>query len=382
MITLLRTLSAPLISLVFMMMASGLFNTFVSIRLEMEGFSPESIGIVSSASYLGILVGSMRIDRWISKVGHIRAYVVFACVLSVLALAQAFLIDIWYWSIIRFLGGICMAGVFIVIESWMLMQSAPNIRGIVISVYLAIFYAALSSGQLLIDLSDLSGILPFCIAAILSIFSIIPISIKKIAEPVMTETERLGLIQMYKISPLGFIGGIISGMLLAAVYSLIPVYANEVGMSVSQIGTLMAILIFGGFCLQWPLGYIADKSCRRKALILISFATTLLASAIAFMSYGSFTSFFVLSWLFGGFSFALYPISMSYACQNVKDGQIVAATGGFVMSYSLGAIVGPLLAASAMGAFGSSGLFYFFGAITFSLGLIGLKRPAPAILDE
>jgi len=64
MLTLLRPLSAPLFSLVFMMMASGLFNTFVSVRLEMDGYSPESIGIVTSALYLGILKFSLPYFRW------------------------------------------------------------------------------------------------------------------------------------------------------------------------------------------------------------------------------------------------------------------------------------------------------------------------------
>ena len=62
------------------MMGSGLFNTFVSIRLEMEGYAPEIIGIVTSALYLGILIGSLKIDRWVSKAGHIRAFVVLATV--------------------------------------------------------------------------------------------------------------------------------------------------------------------------------------------------------------------------------------------------------------------------------------------------------------
>ena len=69
-------------------------------------------------------------------------------------LAQAFWIDPIYWAILRLICGVCTAGVFIVIESWLLMQSPPSMRGAVLSLYLAVFYAALSAGQFLINLSD------------------------------------------------------------------------------------------------------------------------------------------------------------------------------------------------------------------------------------
>lgn len=382
MLALLRTLTPPLLSLIFMMMASGLFNTFISIRLEVAGYSLEDIGMVTAALYFGILVGSLRMDRWISKVGHIRSFIVFAALLAILVLTQSFWINPWFWSFLRFIGGICMAGVFIVIESWLLMQSGSTKRGAILSIYLAVFYAALSLGQLLIDVGDpVEGITPFCLTAVLLIVSILPISLCKTAEPLIPETVRLSPVKLFLISPLGFIGGVVSGMLLAAVYGLVPVYAREVGMSISEVGTFMAILIFGGFSLQWPLGRWADRGERRKVLNIASFFTAFLGVAIAFFDHMFPSLLLVLAWLFGGFAFTLYPLSMAYACEKVKEEQIVAATGGFVLSYGLGAIAGPLIAPIAMGMFGAAGLFYFFAAISFVLGLIGLKGRAPAILD-
>ncbi len=376
MIPLLRSFLYPLLSLALMMMASGLFNTFVSIRLELEGFSPEMIGIVTSALYLGILAGSIRIDSLITKLGHIAAFILFAAILSCLVLLQAFWIDPWYWSVLRFIGGICMAGIFIVIESWLLMKSAPHLRGAALSIYLAVFYAALSGGQFLINLSDPEGIYPFCITALLTILAILPISICKIPAPEpIKEPVRMNLFQFFRISPLGFFGGIVSGMLLAAVYGLVPVYANEIGMSISEIGTFMAVIIFGGFLFQWPMGRWADKTDRRKVLNIASFLTACFAAAIAAADFISPTLLLLLGWFFGGFSFTLYPLSMAYTCENVKENQIVAVTGGFVLSYGIGAISGPIIAPIAMDYLGNSGLFYFLGAITLCLALIGLKRP-------
>lgn len=370
MITLLRSLVLPLASLVLLMMASGMFNTFVSVRLEMEGFSPETIGMVTSALYFGILAGSFRIDKWIARKGHIYAFITFAVVLAVLSILQSFWIDPWYWAALRFIGGICMAGVFIVIESWLLMQSNAAQRGAVLSIYLAVFYAATSSGQFLMNLSSLESSTPFYIAAGFFLLSALPISRAKMSAPRLESQAPLSLLKLYRISPLGFIGGIISGMLLAAVYGLVPVYTAELGMSVPEISTFMAILIFGGFSLQWPLGRLADRGRRRLVLNCASFATAIIALFMASIS--NTVLLLIAAWAFGAFSFTIYPLSMAYSCEKLNGSEIVAATGGFVLSYGIGAIAGPILAPLAMSYLGSGGLFYFLSAITFLLGMIGL----------
>ncbi len=380
MLPLIRSVSAPLLSLLFLMMGSGLFNTFISIRLEMEGYGPEMVGLVTSALYLGILLGSLRMDRWVSAVGHIRAFVVLATVLTLLVLLQSLWMNPWYWACLRIFGGVCTAGVFIVIESWLLMQAAPNMRGGVLSIYLAVLYGALSSGQLFINASDPHGVYPFCITAFFVAISILPVCVRTTVEPKIEQSARLTLREMYRISPLGFIGGIISGMVLAVIYGLLPVYANEIGMTVSEIGAFMAVLIFGGFSLQWPVGRWADKGDRRRVIKTISFITAVLALSIAFTEQR--WLLFILAFIFGGFSFTLYPVAMAHACERVKENEIVAATGGFVLSYGIGAVAGPLLAPIAMDLFGASGVFYFIAAISLTLGLIGLRRPAPAAIDE
>jgi len=167
-------------------------------------------------------------------------------------------------------------------------------------------------------------------------------------------------------------------MLVAAVYGLIPVYAKGLGMSVAEIGNLMAILIFGGLLFQWPFGWLADRIDRRKVLISASLLTALSGATIAFLDTHSQPVLLVLSFLFGGFSFTIYPLSMAHACENLPDHQIVPATGGFVLSYSLGAIAGPLIAPFAMDAFGACGLFYFMAGISLLLAFIGLKKHAIA----
>ena len=369
---LIRALTAPLISLIFVMIASGFFNTFVSIRLEIAGVGPEGIGFVTSALYAGILIGSLYMDQWVMKVGHIRSFVTLVSILTSLCLLQALWIAPWYWATLRLMGGICTAGVFIIIESWLLIQSGPKLRSRILSVYLMILYGAVSLGQLLIDAADPLSFFPFILAALLVACSILPITVKKVTEPLMKEAERLNLLQLFRTSPLGFVGGIISGMLLSVVFGLAPVYAKEMGMSISEIGTFMAVLIFGGLSLQWPVGRWADKADRRCVIRAMGFLSSFIG--LGFIWAGdSYLLHLVLAWLLGAFSFTLYPLSMAYACERVQESQIIAATGGFVLSYGIGAICGPLMAPIAINLFGPLGLFYFLTGITTILGVVSFK---------
>ncbi len=371
-ITLLRPLAAPLASLIFLMMASGLFNTFVSIRLEIESFDNQSIGTIVSMLYAGILAGSVKVQNFIQRVGHIRALISFALVSAIVILAQSLWIQAWYWGFLRFIGGLCMAGIFVAIESWLLLLSTPATRGVVLSIYLGVFYGAMSLGQFLIHLANPMSSTFFYLAAALCLLSIFPISFCRSSEPKIEDTTKLSLIQLMRMSPLGFMGGIISGMVLAAIYGLVPVFARARGLAVGDIGNLMAAIIFGGLSLQWPLGRLADRTNRKTVLNLVSFAAAFASILLALAAEVPFPFLLVLAWLFGGFAFTIYPLSMAYTCENMQESQIVAATGGFVLSYSIGAVAGPLAAPIAMQLFGHIGLFYFLAAISLSLGLCGI----------
>jgi len=376
-----RSLFTPLLSLVLLIMGSGLFNTLVPLRLEIAGYNPEVIGAVVSAMYLGILIGSFKIDRFIIKVGHAKAFVAMAGFMGFLVLLPAFWVNPWYWAALRLLGGVCMAGIFIIIESWILMRGTTENRGVMLSIYLAALYGALTLGQFLINLSDPVSAWPFVITAVFCFLSVLPMLFQRSESPKIEKTESISLTRLFALSPLGFIGGIISGMILAVVYGLVPVYGKEIGLSVAEIGNLMAMIIFGGLSLQWPIGRLADRGKRRSMIQIASFLSALFGIGLTWVPEGSTLWLLFFAWSFGGFAFTIYPLSMAYTCERVEDHQIVEATGGFVLSYGIGAITGPLLAPLVMDYCGANGVFYFLAAISLFLGLMSL-RLAPQTSSE
>ncbi len=372
MLSLLRILAYPILSLVLIILGNGLFTTFISMRLEIAEASTETIGYVASAFYAGILVSSIRAPSWIARIGHLRLLFALCAANSAIILSQALWVNPIFWSALRFLGGLTMGGLFVVVESWFLLLSTPSSRGQALSIYLLVFYAALSLGQLLINVANPHSLIPYCLASFLSTAAILPLALCSFETPSYENKERLSLSEIFRKSPKGFFGGIVSGMLLASIYGLGPVYGQEVGLSIPEIGTIMAIIVFGGLSLQWPIGKLADSSNRRSVLIFACFGAALFSGLIAIVDSPSWALRLSMLWLFGGFSFVLYPLSMAFTCEGIQENQIVSATGGFVLSYGIGAIAGPLIAPLFMAKMGSAGLFYFNASICAMMGVIGL----------
>ena len=180
--------------------------------------------------------------------------------------------------------------------------------------------------------------------------------------------------KVFQFSPLGVLGGIASGMVMASIYGLVPVYGKEINLTIEEISQFMAVIIFGGFSLQWPLGKWADIQGRRVVLLIVCLVTALLGICIAILDGLSFFWLLQLCWLFGGTAFALYPLSMAYVCDGVEEEHLPAAAGRFISSYGIGAVAGPLIASYSISLIGMSGLFYFMALVCVLLGLVPALR--------
>ena len=357
-----------------MLLGNGLFMTYVTVRLKIDNYSNAAIGFVSASFYAGVLAGSFYANRLIERIGHIRAFAGFASILSVVSLLQGFYISIWSWSLLRAVNGAMMAGLFITIESWLLVKSTPKIRGKVLAIYMTALYASQSLGQFLLNVSDPLSWVPYILIAILTCLSVIPVSLTKAAAPVTSEPSYLKFTKLLKISPLGVIGCFLSGIMLGAVYGLGPLYAQEIGLNLKDIALFMSIIIFGGLVLQWPIGHISDYIDRRKILLIVGLLTTATSILIAILDAYNIYLLFGIVFLFGGFSFTLYPLCISHTCDHLEPKDFVAATGGLMIAYGLGAIIGPLIAPFSFRLFGAKGLFIYFAIIAGILAFYAFIR--------
>ncbi|MBT4879440.1 MAG: MFS transporter [Alphaproteobacteria bacterium] len=357
----------PLLSMFFLMNGVGLFGTFIPIRLEMESVSSLNIGLITSAYYTGMALGAFKNANFILRVGHIRAYAAFASLTAVVMLSQGLFYSLWYWILLRAISGYCLAGLYIVVESWLLGHSTVKTRGQFLALYMIALYGASASGQFLLNVFNIDSLTPFSIATIFVILSVIPLAITKVGNPTIEEPSALTLIQLYKLSPTGIVSCTCSGLLLGSVLGLLPLYTQTMLNDVSVTALIMFLLIAGGTALQYPIGRLSDLVDRRKMLIFLCFLLLAIELFIITISNQSVQSINILIFIFGGASFALYPVSISHTCDVLEHADIVSATQGLMLAYGIGAIFGPIFASVFMSFFGSGGLFIYF--IFISVGL-------------
>jgi MFS family permease len=83
-----------------------------------------------------------------------------------------------------------------------------------------------------------------------------------------------------------------------------------------------------------------------------------------------------LGGLFGGLSFALYPLCVAHCNDRLLANERVAASGRLVLLYSVGAAIGPLGAAMMMSLAPGGGLFLFIALCAAATLAFGLWRQA------
>jgi MFS family permease len=349
---------APLVSLFIFMLGSGLFTTLLALRLHHEGTSALLIGAMTGVYYAGLAIGSFKIESYIIRVGHIRSFAVFASILAVISFAQGIYTNYLAWVILRFCAGFATAGIFIVIESWLLSVGTIKIRGQIVALYMISLYGAQAMGQLLINVKSPDDLMLFALTAMLCSLSVIPICLTKISAPEISEPSAINLAKLFKLSGSGVIASLCSGLILGVLYGLLPLTIIQKTGSTAQVGLMMALLVFGGMFLQYPVGRLSDFIERRLMLLLLSLFTIGLAFLVVLFFHRPLIAY-VAIFVFGGMVFTIYPVSISHACDALEQKDIVSGTQGVLLFYSFGATLGPFIAPLFIHFLGSNGIFIY-----------------------
>lgn len=371
MINALRTVFSLLLGAGLMALGVGLLGLLLPIRMGLASVEPQIAGYVMSAYYAGFVGGSLMAQRIISRVGHIRAFAAFAAALTAAIMVHALVFNIPVWALMRAAVGFCMAGLYAVIESWLNVRSPNELRGRVLSMYTLTIYVSSGIGQLAINLDDTAGLELFCLGALLTSLSLVPVVMTRVAGPELGNIKTMSLAGLYEASPLGTVATAGAGLLSGSLYALGAVYGTQIGLSVFENSVFMGAPIIGGFLLQWPIGRLSDKFDRRTVLfgVLIStVAAAVLLGAFSFAQ-GNFLLLATANLLLGGFLATIYPTAVAHAFDYIDRSQMVAANSGMLLAWAAGATAGPLIASSVMGPVGPSGLFVFLASIAAILAI-------------
>ena len=376
MLLILASVASLLFGAGVLMLGNSLMNITLPLKMDAAGFSTEVTGLIMAGYFAGLLAGSLFGKRPIIQVGHIRAFAGFAAILAAVVLAHPLIFDPVAWGVLRFLTGVCIAGLFAAMESWLNERSDNETRGRVLSVYMMVNYCGIMVGQFMVNLWSLEQLEGFIMAALLICLSLVPVALTRIEAPDLEEVKPLSLAELYRASPLSVVGCAAGGMMMASYYGMGPVFARQAGFDVFQISVFMGAVILGAFLLQYPIGRLSDRYDRRKVMVAMLFVVmAVTAAAIVAASLADpLPALLALAPLLGGAMTSLYPLSLGQAYDYLPRDRYVAAAGGLILAYGVGATAGPVLSSLAMGALGPQAFFGFIGMVAALIAAFVLYR--------
>ena len=347
-----------LLGVLLLMVGNGIQGSLLGIRGTMEHFSTLQISIVMSAYFLGFMLGSGFAPRMIQKVGHVRVFAALGSVISAVLVLYPMLIDWQAWAIMRVLIGFGFAGIYITAESWLNSTTTNETRGLALSAYVYVQMLGIIGAQALLSMGDPGDYDLFLIPSVLVSLAFLPLLLVSYPAPKFETSERLGITELYKISPLGCVGIFLSGGVFSAMFGMSSVWGTVQGLSVGEIATFISMLYIGGMVLQYPIGWLSDRIDRRKIMLCLAIAGAVVM-LVATLFTLPFTALLVVAALLGGITYPMYSLVLAYTNDFLSKEQMAAASAGLIFINGLGSIFGPLITGWLMGVVGPSGFFGF-----------------------
>jgi MFS family permease len=368
------TVSVLVGGLSILLVGHGLLGTLLGVRATIEHFNNTQTGLIMASYYAGYILGTWSGLDIIRRVGHIRTFAASAALCAITTLLFGLLPNFWVWLLLRFLSGVSLVGLYMVVESWLNEKTASNIRGLVFGAYMITTLLALAGAQFLLLIYDPASLAPFALAAVLIVLAIIPVAVTRVYEPQIGTHEYLPMSRLFALSPLGVAGIFSSGIVTGAFWGMTAVFGARMGMDETGIATLMSAVILGGALLQLPIGHLSDRYNRRSVLLMVSLMAAIAAGAAGYMVKANITGLNLVAFLYGGLMFSVYAISVAHTNDYMEPSQVLSATRALLLFYGLGALFGPFMSGWIMDIWGAVGLPLFSAVILLLFNLYGLYR--------
>lgn len=362
----------------------GLTSTLLGVRAGLEGFRPTVTGLVLSAYYLGFLAGSLLTPATIRRVGHVRAFAGLASLASAAVLVHIVRPEPLTWMTLRALTGLCLAGLFVVCETWLNGAGSNATRGGLLATYMVMVTGGMAAGQLLFLVADPRGFASFVLASVLVSLAVVPVSLATVSPPVVPDPQPMSLRDLLAVAPLGAAGAAISGFTAAAMAAGGAVYAVTAGLGRGGTAAVLFSALLGSLLLQLPLGRWSDRTDRRFVIVLAGVLGALAAGAAAVVGPDRTTALVALTALGGGMALPLYSLSSAHLNDYLDASKVVAGGSRLLLVNGAGAVAGPVVAATAIGVVGPGALFVLLAGNYVALSLFAAYRMTvrPAVPAE
>lgn len=362
-----------LLGIMLLMVGNGVQGTLLGIRGALEGFSTYEMSVVTSAYFVGFLGGSRLAPLMIQHVGHVRVFAALGSLISAVLVLYPAIPEVSAWTVMRVVIGFCFSGVYVTAESWLNNAATNETRGQTLSAYMIVQMIGLVAAQALLNAGDPTGFILFIIPSVLVSLAFTPILLSASPAPTFGTTRRMGFGALWRASPLGCAGMLLTGGVYSAMLGMPAVWGMSAGLSVAEISIFVGAIMLGGLLFQYPMGWLSDRMDRRTLITVLS-AVGAVAMAFVWLSSPGFVVLVAMAMLLGAIVNPVYSLLIAHTNDFLPNEDMAGASSGLIFLNGLGAIAGPLVTGLMMEQLGPNGFFLFIGLLLAWLAAYALWR--------
>lgn len=330
----------------------------ISLRLEHMTGSGFLVGLNGAAAALSTLLMAPLVPRFMGVRPPRQILALSLVAAAALFILFPLLPHVWVWFIVRFAVGCFMTVIFVISESWINQVVSAERRALMLGVYGTALSGGFGIGGGLFTALAHQGDIAFYVASLIFVLGVLPVLALRGPDPQAPDEESATLGAMVRtalLAPTAIMAGLAFGAAETLVFALMPVYAERISLSHTEIGLVMLAVAAGALVFQIPLGWIADRIGRR--LILgISAALAAISPILTALVGADLTALLPLVFVQAGVTSALYTVGLSLLGERFTGGSIASANAAFIFAYGLGSLVGPPAGGVMMDVSGPAGL--------------------------
>jgi MFS family permease len=243
-------------------------------------------------------------------------------------------------------------------------------------------YASIMAGQMIVAAGDVKSASLFMVAGIFFCLSLIPTAVSTAATPKPLQDVSLDLKGLYANSPVASVACVLIGIANGAWGTLGAVYGARIGISTPEIALMMSLVVVAGAAMQLPVGRVSDKTDRRFVLAAASLGSAVFGLLVFVATPRSGAFVIAMTACYGALAYTLYSLAVAHANDHAKPEEFVKVSGGLLLLYGFGTMIGPVIGALLMGAMRPESVFLATALAHFTLAgytvlRIGRRAPVP-----
>jgi MFS family permease len=356
---------------------AGAAMPLVPLALEHRGIDTVTIGLVEAAWGVGMIATAHRIPAIAARLGAVKLVCAALAASALLAVTFAYTTNLPLWFLLSFLMGMVGGVPWVVSEIWINLVVDEERRGRAVAVYVALMATGMAAGPLALQLVGVYGPRPFLACAALALLVALPLLPSWNSAPAIEPTREGGFARILLLVPALLIGALASGLGEQAAFAFLPIYALRSGVPAETGVLFLSAFVIGNIALQWPIGWLADHLDRRLVLAGCALVSAALTACLPLLDVKSHAILALLvAW--GGISFAIYSVGLALLGQRFKGDDIARANTALTSIYTLGGMIGPPIAGTALDLVGRPGFGLSLAACYAVAGvgaLLALRQP-------